>query len=213
MQKWETSWSSAAACGVLDSLEGDVLAATNIEGGEIEQRRFFLPFETVRQANIELPNPEILGDPASNKLLIQAYRYSMLHGAAPLLSLQRSSVIPTNYQLVPVVMALKKSNRVRMMIADDVGLGKTIEAGLIVSELMARNLASRILVVCPRNLREQWREALEYFFHIDARVISSMHRRVLERQLPPGASPWEHYRCLSRLHRLREERPHKASGP
>jgi superfamily II DNA or RNA helicase len=180
----------------VDSLEGDVLAATNIEGGEIEQRRFFLPFETVRKANIELPNPEILGDPASNKLLIQAYRYSMLHGAAPLLSLQRSSVIPTNYQLVPVVMALKSSNRVRMMIADDVGLGKTIEAGLIVSELMARNLASRILVVCPRNLREQWREALEYFFHIDARVISSMHRRVLERQLPPGTSPWEHYRCL-----------------
>jgi len=180
----------------LDSLEDNVIAATNIEGGEIEQRRFFLPFETVRRANIELPNPEILGDPASNKLLIQAYRYSMLHGAAPLLSLQRSSVIPTNYQLVPVVMALKKSNRVRMMIADDVGLGKTIEAGLIVSELMARNLAARILVVCPRNLREQWREALEYFFHIDAHVISSMHRRVLERQLPPGASPWEHYRCL-----------------
>ncbi len=180
----------------VDSLEGDVLAATNIEGGEIEQRRFFLPFETVRKANIELPNPEILGDPISNKLLIQAYRYSMLHGAAPLLSLQRSSVIPTNYQLVPVVMALKNSTRVRMMIADDVGLGKTIEAGLIVSELMARNLASRILVVCPRNLRDQWREALEYFFHIDAKVISSMHRRVLERQLPPGASPWEHYRCL-----------------
>ena len=180
----------------LDSIENNIIAATNIEGGEIEQRRFFLPFETIRRANIELPNPEILGDPASNKLLIQAYRYSMLHGAAPLLSLQRSSVIPTNYQLVPVVMALKKSNRVRMMIADDVGLGKTIEAGLIVSELMARNLAARILVVCPRNLREQWREALEYFFHIDARVISSMHRRVLERQLPPGASPWEHYRCL-----------------
>jgi superfamily II DNA or RNA helicase len=180
----------------VDSLEGDVLAATNIEGGDIEQRRFFLPFESVRKANIEPPNPEILGDPASNKLLIQAYRYSMLHGAAPLLSLQRSSVIPTNYQLVPVIMASKKSNRVRMMIADDVGLGKTIEAGLIVSEMMARNLVSRILVVCPRNLREQWREALEYFFHIDARVISSMHRRILERQLPPGASPWEHYRCL-----------------
>lgn len=180
----------------VDSLEGNILAATNIEGGEIEQRRFFRQFETYKKASIELPNPEVLGDPASNKLLIQAYRYSMLHGAAPLLSLQRSSVIPTNYQLVPVVMALKKSNRVRMMIADDVGLGKTIEAGLIVSELMARNLVARVLVVCPRNLREQWREALEYFFHIDARVISSMHRRVLERQLPPGASPWEHYRCL-----------------
>lgn len=180
----------------VDLIDGDVLAATNIEGMEIEQRRFFLPIETVRRASIEPPDPDKLGDPASNKLLIQAYRYSMLHGSAPFLSLQRSSVIPTSYQLVPVVMALKNINRVRMMIADDVGLGKTIEAGLIVAELLARNMASRILVVCPKNLREQWREALEYFFHIDARVISSMHRRVLERQLPPGANPWDHYRCL-----------------
>lgn len=180
----------------VDGLENDVLTATNIEGGETYQRRFFIPFEEVEQASIRLPDPELSGDPASNKLLIQAYRYSMLHGAAPLLSLQRSSVIPTNYQLAPVVMALKRCDRVRMLIADDVGLGKTIEAGLIAAELIARNLASRILVVCPRNLRDQWREALEYFFHIDARVISSMHRRVLERQLPPGASPWEHYRCL-----------------
>jgi hypothetical protein len=78
----------------VDFLEGDILAATNIEGGEIEQRRFFRQFETYKKASIELPNPEVLGDPASNKLLIQAYRYSMLHGAAPLLSLQRSSVRP-----------------------------------------------------------------------------------------------------------------------
>lgn len=180
----------------VDALSGQVLSATNVEGNEIAQRRFFLQFDVPKKANINPPNPQILGDPASNKLLIQAYRYSMLHGAAPLLSLQRSSVIPTNYQLVPVVMALKQSDKVRMMIADDVGLGKTIEAGLIAAELLARNLASRILVVCPRNLREQWREALEYFFHIDAKVISSLHRRGLERQLPPGASPWEHYRCL-----------------
>jgi superfamily II DNA or RNA helicase len=180
----------------VDAFDDKVLTATKIDGNEIAQGRFFLPFEVPKKASINPPSSEILGDPASNRLLIQACRYSMLHGAAPLLSLQRSSVIPTNYQLVPVVMALKQSNRVRMMNADDVGLGKTIEAGLIAAELLARNLASRILVVCPRNLREQWREALEYFFHIDARVISSLHRRGLERQLPPGASPWEHYRCL-----------------
>jgi len=65
-----------------------------------------------------------------NVILIQAYRYSMLHGAAPHLTLQWSRVIPTNYQLVPAVVDLKQSNRVRMMIVDDVGLGKTIEAGL-----------------------------------------------------------------------------------
>lgn len=53
-----------------------------------------------------------------------------------------------NYQLVPVAMALEEP-RVRLAIFDDVGLGKTVEAGLIITELMARRLASRTLVVCP----------------------------------------------------------------
>ncbi len=119
-----------------------------------KQRRFYLSFEEVNSAQISPPDPDIIGEPALNLLLIQSYRYSLLHGSAPLLSLQRSSVIPTNYQLVPVVIALNQS-RVRMLIADDVGVGKTIEAGLIATELRARNLATRMLVVCPKNLSEQ----------------------------------------------------------
>jgi hypothetical protein len=84
--------------------------------------------------------------------------------------------------------------RVRLLIADDVGLGKTVEAGLVVTELLSRQMARNVLVVCPANLREQWREALEYFFHLDAKVVSSRHRRALERNLPAGANPWEFYR-------------------
>jgi len=180
----------------IDVLSDNVLTATKIEGGDTGQQRFYLPFEDVRLADLTLPDPSKIGEPALNRLLIQSYLYSLLHGSAPLLSLQRSSVIPTQYQLVPVVMALNESNRVRMLIADDVGLGKTIEAGLIATELVARNLAVRILVVCPKNLSEQWREALNYFFQLDARIISSIQRRSLERALPPGASPWEHYHHL-----------------
>ncbi|MCO6449884.1 MAG: DEAD/DEAH box helicase [Caldilineales bacterium] len=86
--------------------------------------------------------------------------------------------------------------RVRMLIADDVGLGKTIEAGLIITELMARQMVGRLLVVCPANLREQWQEALDYFFHIDARILSSRHVRVMERELPAGTNPWAHYKAL-----------------
>jgi superfamily II DNA or RNA helicase len=180
----------------VDAFSDDVLTASKIEGGDFGQRRFYFPFEDVRLADLSLPDPNKIGEPALNRLLIQSYRYSLLHGSAPLLSLQRSSVIPTQYQLVPVVMALNESNRVRMLIADDVGLGKTIEAGLIATELVARNLATRILVVCPKNLSEQWREALKYFFQLDARIISSVQRRSLERALPPGASPWEYYHHL-----------------
>ena len=180
----------------VNAIEENILEATRIDSGENETHRFYLPFESVTGAHIEPPSNTKFGEAATNRLLIQAFRYSMVHGSAPLMSLQKSCVIPTNYQLVPVVMALNMSTRVRMLIADDVGLGKTIEAGLIASELMSRNLASRVLVICPQNLREQWQEALKYFFQIHADIISSVHLRSLERRLPPGANPWEHYKCL-----------------
>ena len=179
----------------VDAHEGDVLVATSIDGGQAEQVKFYVPFEDIRPGRLEPPSPDIVGHPSAQDLLLRAYRLSLLHGTAPLISLQRSRVIPKDYQLVPVVMALE-TPRVRMLIADDVGLGKTIEAGLIITELLARQMASRLLVIVPANLREQWREALDYFFHIPARIISTRHRREMERELPAGANSWEHYRYL-----------------
>ncbi len=186
----------------VDRYEGEELFATTIDGGETEQHRLYLgvdlngrPFESIVQAQLDLPDTTKVGYPAAQDLLLRAYRLSLLHGSAPLLSLQRSRVVPTNYQLVPVALALEEP-RVRLAIFDDVGLGKTIEAGLIITELLARQMAARVLVICPANLREQWREALAYFFHLEARIISTRHRREMERQLPIGANPWEFYRCL-----------------
>jgi superfamily II DNA or RNA helicase len=179
----------------VDAQAGEVLVATPIDGGETEPQQFYIPLEHIRPGRLEPPSPDIVGHPSSQDLLLRAYRLSLLHGTAPMLSLQRSRVIPKDYQLVPVVMALEMP-RVRMLIADDVGLGKTIEAGLIITELLARHMASRLLVIVPANLREQWREALDYFFHIPARIISARHRREMERELPAGANPWEHYRYL-----------------
>jgi hypothetical protein len=179
----------------VDGQEEDVLISTAIDTGEPEQFKFYIPFEDIQPGRLEPPSPDIVGHPAAQDLLLRAYRLSLLHGTAPLLSLQRSRVIPKDYQLVPVVMALEMP-RVRMLVADDVGLGKTIEAGLIITELLARQMASRLLIIVPANLREQWREALDYFFHIPARIISSRHGREMERELPAGANPWEHYRFL-----------------
>ena len=179
----------------VDAQEGNVLFATSIDGSAGEQFKFYIPLETIEPSRLDPPSPELLGNPAAQELLLRAYRLSLLHGSAPLVSLQRSRVIPKDYQLVPVVMSLEMP-RVRMLIADDVGLGKTIEAGLILTELLARQMASRVLIITPANLREQWREALDYFFHIPARIISTRHLREMERELPAGASPWEYYRFL-----------------
>lgn len=176
----------------VDDYQGSTLTATAIDG-EAVQRRFYLPFEDVKEGKLDLPDARVVGNPASQDLLLRAHRLSLLHGSAPLLSLQRSSVIPTNYQLVPVVMALD-APQVRLLIADDVGMGKSIEAGLVISELMSRHRAERILLVTPANLRQQWLDAMSYFFHIDFRIISTQHRKEMERQLPAGANPWEFYK-------------------
>lgn len=179
----------------VDAVDGQVVTATALEGSNEDKHRFYAPIENIERGDLPKPDTDRLGSPQFQDLLIQANRLSMLHGTAPLMSLQRSRVIPTEYQLTPVVMALDMP-RVRMLLADDVGLGKTIEAGLITSELMARNLAEDILIVTPANLRDQWREAFKYFFHIDAPIISRRARRAMEKNIPPGTSPWDYYSKL-----------------
>jgi hypothetical protein len=109
--------------------EDDVIVASTIDGGEAQQLKLYVPFEDVQPGQLEPPSTEIVGRIQAQDLLLRAYRLSLLHGTAPLLSLQRSRVIPKDYQLVPVVMSLEMP-RVRMLLADHVGLGKTIEAGL-----------------------------------------------------------------------------------
>jgi SNF2 family DNA or RNA helicase len=70
------------------------------------------------------------------------------------------------------------------LLADDVGLGKTISAGLVASELMSRNRISTILVVCPKLLMQQWKEELESKFNIPAVAVSGS--KLLETKLPEG---------------------------
>ena len=173
----------------VDGQEENILHVTAVDDAQ-EQARLFLPFETPKPGQIAAPESQVVGYAQAQDLMLRAFRLSMMHSTAPLLSLQRSRVIPVSYQMVPVVMSLQQP-RVRLLIADDVGLGKTIEAGLVISELMARGQARRVLVICPASLREQWQDALERFFHIEAQLFSRQHRRGLERDLPAGMNPWE----------------------
>jgi ERCC4-related helicase len=173
----------------VDYAEGDVFGATALDGRDNQGHRFHRDLEAVGEDNMPLPLASAVGDERVQRLLVDAQRFSLLHGTAPILGLQRSRAIPTDYQIVPLLMALG-DERVRLLIADDVGTGKTIEAGLVISELLARGKARRVLIVVPANLRSQWKEALDHFFHIDSTIVSGTLLPSLERRLLPGKSVW-----------------------
>ena len=108
----------------------------------------------------------------------------------------RLSVVPRPYQFVPLIMSLRL-NPVRLLLADDVGVGKTIEASMVARELLDRGAIRRIGVLCPPHLCEQWGEELRTKFNIDATLVQSSQIARLERTLPRrDVSLYQHYRHL-----------------
>ena len=82
---------------------------------------------------------------------------------------------------------------VRLLIADNVGIGKTIEACVILKELLERGEVSRFAVLCPPHLAEQWQQELSRKFHIEAELVLSSTVQRLERNCRPGESLFERY--------------------
>src|SRR5574337_295291 len=151
-----------------------------------------LPEERVRPSRFPPPSVADLSDAASAHLLWQAARLTLREGATPLRSLGRISIRPRVYQFVPLLMALRL-DPVRLFIADDVGVGKTIEALLIARELMDRGEVRRVGVLCPPYLCDKWQKDLSQQFSLDAIVIRSGTIGQLERRTPGGKSIYEHY--------------------
>jgi superfamily II DNA or RNA helicase len=116
-------------------------------------------------------------------------------GAAALLSLAACAVEAKGYQLVPVSKALEMP-RVRLLLADDVGLGKTIEAGFIMAELLIRRRIRKILVLCPPSLCRQWQRELAGKFGLDFRVMDRRLACEVRGRLGPETSPWECFDAL-----------------
>jgi superfamily II DNA or RNA helicase len=148
--------------------------------------------EEVVPATFAPPDPAQPGDARSAALLRDALRLGFRSSAGPFRSFGQISVDPRPYQLVPLLMALKQDT-VRLLIADDVGIGKTIEAGLIAAELLAQGTAQRLAVLSPPHLAEQWRSELATKFHIDAVPVLASTARRLERGLGIGESLFERY--------------------
>jgi len=119
----------------------------------------------------------------------------------------RSGVEVEDYQLDPVVRALSMP-RVNLLIADDVGLGKTIEAGLVAQELILRHRARSIVIVCPSSVQVQWKEEMRDKFGLEFRIIDSDLFADLRRRRGIHVNPWAHFpRLITSIDFLKRERP------
>ena len=151
-----------------------------------------LEFEPVTPATFAWPQPEQAGNHAAALLLRDALRLKLRAGGGPFRSFGNIAVEPRAYQLVPLLMALRLTT-VRLLIADDVGIGKTIEAGLIARELIDRGEVARLAVLCPPHLVEQWQGELQNRFNLQAVALTSASASRIERDLPHGVGLFDQH--------------------
>ena len=175
-----------------------------------------------RETSARLVEPAALPDPSRDAMppadfdaLLRAARWNALvpyldpDGDGPLRRMQFASplhgaVRVEDYQLQPLLKALRMP-RVSLLIADDVGLGKTIEAGLVLVELLIRRRIRRVLVLTPASLRAQWRDELKEKFALDFEVVDRQRTDAVRRELGMDANPWRSFdRIVASYHYLRQ---------
>jgi superfamily II DNA or RNA helicase len=156
-----------------------------------------------------LPEPTGFDEPRRLDAFLDAVRWGAT-SSADVRALQapfRSGIEIEDYQLDPVVRAIRMP-RVNLLVADDVGLGKTIEAGLVVQELIVRHRARRVLIVCPASLSIQWRDQMRDKFGLEFRIVDTDLLKRLRRERGLHANPWTHFpRLITSIDFLKRERP------
>jgi superfamily II DNA or RNA helicase len=180
---------------VLPASEPDMLVLRPLGGADDEIAALFPDLEPVAQASFPAPEPDDLGDAQAAGLLRTALRIGFRSSAGPFRSLAAIAVEPRPYQLVPLLMAMRQTT-VRLAICDDVGIGKTVESGLIAAELLAQGEASGLAVLCSPALAEQWQDELRTKFGIDAELILASTAPRLERALALGQSLFERHKIV-----------------
>ena len=179
---------------VLSGSETEVLRVRPVSGSEEDQTCIHLALEAVPVVDASFPKPESSQKAGHDAALLlrDALVLSLRRGAGPFRSFGQIAIEPRAYQLVPLLMALKLET-VRLLIADDVGIGKTIEAALIVRELLDRGDIKRFTVLCPPHLVDQWVGELEGRFHLRPIAVTAASAARLERNLPPSDSIFTTY--------------------
>lgn len=174
----------------------DLVVLKPLGGSEDEITGIYLPLKIVEDkitlADFPKPDAEDLGDFTSAKLLYDAARLSFRSGAGPFRSMGKLSFRPRSYQMVPLIMALRQEF-IRLLIADDVGIGKTPESLLIAKEMLERKEISRFAVICPPHLCDQWQREILEKFGLEAVIIRSNTQARLDREIQGDISVYSYY--------------------
>ncbi|MCQ1059971.1 DISARM system SNF2-like helicase DrmD [Photobacterium sp. ZSDE20] len=121
----------------------------------------------------------------------------------------RGGVQMEEYQLVPVIRATEMP-RVRLLLADDVGLGKTIEAGLVTQELIHSHRASSVLIVCPAHLKIKWVDEMAEKFGLEFKIIDRDSVLKMKKEYGPSINPWASFpRLVTSIDYLKTEHPRR----
>ena len=174
----------------------ELLVIKPLGGSEEETTGIFLPLDFAedrpRKAEFPKPSSDDIGNISSARLLYEAARLSFRNGAGPFRCLAKISFRPRAYQIVPLIMSLKQ-DVTRLLIADDVGIGKTVEALLIVKELLERRIIRRFAIVCLPHLCDQWQREIREKIGMDAVVIRSNTQARLDREIIGDTSVYQFY--------------------
>jgi len=161
-----------------------------------------------------LPEPTGFDTPQRLDTFLNAVRWGAA-SSADVKAIQapfRSGIELEDYQLDPVALAIQMP-RANLLIADDVGLGKTIEAGLVAQELIIRQRVHRILIICPASLQVQWQTQMQSKFGLEFHIVDSQSIHDLRVQRGLHANPWTHFpRLITSIDFLKRERPLRLFG-
>ncbi len=152
---------------------------------------FLFPLTSIErvQSADNMLSIENMGPPDAYRLLTNAVRLSLVYEYDKLLSISNSKMVPEPFQLM-AVKTVMDGLRQRFLIADDVGLGKTIEAGLVMQELAARGRGTRVLIVVPASLQDQWKKEMQRHFHRTFYIYNSRKIEGIQEAVDETLNPW-----------------------
>lgn len=177
---------------VLPESTDELLRVQPLGGAAAEATAILTAIEEVNPSSFGRPELRHLGDHKSASILRDAARLQNRNTTGPFRSFGRVAIDLRPYQLVPLLLALRRET-VRILIADDVGIGKTVEALMIARELLDRGEIQKFCVLCPRHLAEQWQREIQNKFHLDAQLYLAETADKVHAQVAAGENIFDRF--------------------